>query len=91
MNTAKRMLTMRFPDGHTGPEAAFSFGGATEVNMAAQLTPEQIEKWREKALKLQPTPNGSIYVKPQDLDWAALAVPGNPDQGALQGRRGRAR
>jgi anti-sigma factor ChrR (cupin superfamily) len=44
--------------------------------MAAQLTPEQIEKWREKALKLQPTANGSVYVKPQDMEWAPSQFPG---------------
>jgi hypothetical protein len=44
--------------------------------MAAQLTPEQIEKWREKAMKLQPTPNGSVYMKPQDMDWAPSQFPG---------------
>ena len=44
--------------------------------MAAQLTPEQIEKWREKALKLQPTQNGSVYVKPQDMEWAPSQFPG---------------
>ena len=44
--------------------------------MAAQLTPEQIEQWREKTLKLNPTPNGSIYVKPQDMDWAPSQFPG---------------
>jgi len=44
--------------------------------MAAQLTPEQIEKWREKAMKLQPTPNGSVYMKPQDMEWAPSQFPG---------------
>ena len=44
--------------------------------MGAQLTPEQIEQWREKTLKLTPTQNGSIYVKPQDMEWAPSQFPG---------------
>jgi len=44
--------------------------------MATQLTPGQIERWRAKAVKLQPTPNGSIYVKPQDMAWGPTQFPG---------------
>jgi anti-sigma factor ChrR (cupin superfamily) len=43
-------------------------------------------KWREKAMKLQPTTNGSVYVKPQDMEWAPSQFPGIQIKGALQER-----
>ena len=44
--------------------------------MATPLTPEQIERWREKTVGLEPTPQGSTYVKPQDMAWSATQFPG---------------
>ena len=44
--------------------------------MATQLSPEQIERWREKAKKLVPTQNGSVYVKPAEMQWAPSQFPG---------------
>ena len=51
-------------------------GYDAEVNLATQLTPEQIEQWRAKTIKLDPTRDGSVYVKPQDMEWSPSQFPG---------------
>ena len=44
--------------------------------MVTPLSPEQIDRWREKTKKLQPTLNGSVYVRPQEMEWAPSQFPG---------------
>ncbi len=44
--------------------------------MRKQLTPQQIEHWREKTKTLEPTPDSSVYVKPQDMAWEPSQFPG---------------